>query len=85
MDARDKQGTNEGQTCAKNATKQHQKGSKCAKIAPLDIVSHKPRITNRTNTLENKKAPSLGLLLWSVADSNCRPLPCEGSALNQLS
>jgi len=22
---------------------------------------------------------------WSVGDSNSRPLPCEGSALNQLS
>ncbi len=23
--------------------------------------------------------------LWSVLDSNQRPLPCQGSALNQLS
>ena len=34
---------------------------------------------------EIKKAPVLGASGWSVADSNCRPLPCEGSALNQLS
>ena len=33
----------------------------------------------------NKKSPFTGASGWSVGDSNSRPLPCEGSALNQLS
>lgn len=36
-------------------------------------------------TLKQKKPPFEGGLGWSVGDSNSRPLPCEGSALNQLS
>ena len=33
----------------------------------------------------NEKSPDIGASGWSVGDSNSRPLPCEGSALNQLS
>lgn len=33
----------------------------------------------------NEKSPDTGASGWSVGDSNSRPLPCEGSALNQLS
>ena len=32
-----------------------------------------------------RKKPLRGASGWSVGDSNSRPLPCEGSALNQLS
>ena len=31
------------------------------------------------------KSHPCGVAAWSVGDSNSRPLPCEGSALNQLS
>ena len=41
--------------------------------------------TYPTETKGNKKSPSRGASGWSVGDSNSRPLPCEGSALNQLS
>ncbi len=40
------------------------------------------------NNIQNKKVLwplAKGLKWWSVGDSNSRPLPCEGSALNQLS
>ena len=37
------------------------------------------------NHLGQRKSPFAGAKMWSVGDSNSRPLPCEGSALNQLS
>ena len=59
-------------------SKQHQKPQKPQqmKISVLDM-----RISN----LGQEKSPCEGAKMWSVGDSNSRPLPCEGSALNQLS
>ena len=42
-------------------------------------------IVDKNMGLEKEKSPIDGASLWSVGDSNSRPLPCEGSALNQLS
>ena len=39
----------------------------------------------KISNLEQQKSHLCGGLWWSVGDSNSRPLPCEGSALNQLS
>lgn len=39
----------------------------------------------KNKTLQQIKSPFVGAKWWSVGDSNSRPLPCEGSALNQLS
>ncbi len=36
-------------------------------------------------TIHKQKSHLCGGFVWSVGDSNSRPLPCEGSALNQLS
>lgn len=63
----------------------------------LQIGSNKPvkimRLDNINDNNDNEDNPSkqqqknhpCGVALWSVGDSNSRPLPCEGSALNQLS
>ena len=39
----------------------------------------------KISNLGQRKSPFAGAKSWSVGDSNSRPLPCEGSALNQLS
>ena len=53
-------------------------------MAKKTIESHRG-IASTNQHLDIKKSPFAGASGWSVADSNCRPLPCEGSALNQLS
>ena len=42
-------------------------------------------LTMIISNLGQEKSPCEGAKMWSVGDSNSRPLPCEGSALNQLS
>lgn len=46
-----------------------------------------PRITSNSlgNSQEMQKASKRGFYLWEVLDSNQRPPPCQGDALNQLS
>ena len=39
----------------------------------------------KTSTIQQKESHPCEVAGWSVGDSNSRPLPCEGSALNQLS
>ena len=49
------------------------------------FVRARHEVGGQTVLTQKKTDPRLGSVVWSVGDSNSRPLPCEGSALNQLS
>ena len=52
----------------------------------VDLEMKAEKIKKSGNILIYQILIRLGTLIkWAVADSNRRPLPCQGNALNQLS
>ena len=46
---------------------------------------HRQRIRGARRPWQSSMCSSKSLMVWVMADSNCRPPPCKGGALNQLS
>jgi hypothetical protein len=51
----------------------------------LYYETNKAHALHKQRKIDERLSISLTNLLWNLRDSNPRPLPCQGSALNQLS